>query len=237
MTSSAADAYKLLVVNPNTSVAATDLILRHVQQILQEGVQISAITAKTGSSTICSEVSYAAATGALVDTVREYLDQPNSEPPDAIIIGCFGDPGIFALREYLTERGLTIPAFGLAEASMRKAAKYPGKFVIITGGQAWGPILTRFAKELDLFDRLSRIITVAPNGAQLAADRSAAVELLRNSCKQAVLDDKCTCIILGGALLAGMAADFNESDIGVPLIDCVTAGVELVSEFRFQNHA
>ena len=38
---------------------------------------------------------------------------------------------------------------------MREAAR-PGRFAIVTGGAAWGPMLTRLARALELADRLAR---------------------------------------------------------------------------------
>ena len=230
--------FNLLIINPNTSPAATQLILSHVQRIVPNHVNIATATATIGSATICSEVSFAAASFAVVETYRNYANTAGAMQPDAIMVGCFGDPGVFSLREYLTENGLSkIPVLGLAEASMRKAAELPGKFAIITGGAAWGPILTRLAKSLDLKGCLSEVHTVAPNGAQLAANRPAAIALLKESCVQAIISangkaesfsERCSCVILGGALLAGMSSDISEVEIGVPVIDSVTAGVEMI---------
>ena len=231
--------FNLLVINPNTTQSSTELIVNHIKSIVPPSVCVYSATAKTGASVICSEASYARATPAVVDAYIDYVNSDGAVHPDAIMVGCFGDPGVFALREYLRENNITIPVLGLAEAAMRQAASKRGKFVIITGGTAWGPILTRLAKGWELSNFLSSVHTVSLNGAQLAADRPAAISLLAETCTQALIYangkassslEKCTSIILGGALLAGMADDISRFDLGVPVIDSVTAGVEMLAK-------
>ena len=121
-------------------------------------------------------------------------------PPDAVLIGCFGDPGLMALRE-----SSPVPVTGLAEAAFIEAARH-GRFAIVTGGERWAPILQRLAQSLGHASGLAGIHTVAPTGAQLAADPIAARRLLTQACLDAVRQLSVQTVILGGAGLAGMAA-------------------------------
>ena len=72
---------------------------------------------------------------------------------------------------------------------------------------------------------LAGIHTVAPSGAQLAADPVGARRLLGEACRAAAERFQADAVILGGAGLAGMAVDIAAS-VPVPLIDSVTAGAE-----------
>ncbi|WP_010107809.1 aspartate/glutamate racemase family protein, partial [Verminephrobacter aporrectodeae] len=65
--------------------------------------------------------------------------------------------------------------------------------------------------------------TVAPTGAQLAADPEAARALLARACSDAVRQLGVQALILGGAGLAGMAAAV-QPQLDVPVIDSVVAG-------------
>jgi Asp/Glu/hydantoin racemase len=203
---------KLLVVNPNTTAAVSDLLARRVRAAVGAAAEVRAITARFGAAYIASEASYVVAAHAALAACSAHCDAHGR--PDAIIVGCFGDPGVFALRE-----ALALPVFGLAEAAMREAATH-GRFAIVTGGAAWGPMLMRLARALELADRLATVEIVAATGAELAADPERAVALLGDVCARAA--EGVDAVVLGGAALAGMAEAIS-SRLAVPLIDSVDA--------------
>jgi Asp/Glu/hydantoin racemase len=207
---------KLLVVNPNTTVAITELLAQRVRAAVGAAAEVEAITAEFGAAYIASEASFVVAAHAALVACREHSVAHGR--PDAIIVGCFGDPGVFALRE-----ALTVPVIGLAEAAMREAARH-GRFAIVTGGAAWKPMLLRLARGLELAEQLATVAIVAATGAELAADRGRAIEVLGRACRGAASD--CDAVVLGGAALAGMADEIASSispPLGVPLIDSVDA--------------
>lgn len=204
---------RILVINPNTSEGVTALLRTHAQAAAPEA-QVHAVTAPFGAAYIVDERSYAIAAHATLDA---WSAARAGGEPDAVLIGCFGDPGLFALRECST-----VPVAGLAEASFTEAARH-GRFAVVTGGERWGPMLQRLALVLGHGDALAGIHTVAPSGAQLAADPAAARTLLAQACREAAQRFGATSVIVGGAGLAGMAAALQEH-VGVPLIDSVAAG-------------
>ena len=130
---------QLLVINPNTSAHVSALLQQHVQAAAGSHVAVRTATARFGAPYIACEASYAVAAHALLDAWAHDLAQPHSRP-DAVLIGCFGDPGLMALRE-----SSPVPITGLAEASFIEAARH-GRFAIVTGGERWGPMLQRLAQ-------------------------------------------------------------------------------------------
>jgi allantoin racemase len=211
---------RLLVVNPNTSASVSELLQDHVQAAAGSHVRVDTATARFGAPYISDEASYAVASHATLDTWAAALAASLAQgvpPPDAVLIGCFGDPGLLALRE-----SSPVPVTGLAEAAFIEAARH-GRFAIVTGGARWGPMLQRLAQTLGHAHSLAGIHTVVPTGAQLAADPEAARTLLARACQDAVRQMEVQSVILGGAGLAGMAAAIQPA-IGVPVIDSVQAG-------------
>lgn len=206
----------LLVVNPNTSASVTELLQKHVQAEAGLHVRVRSVTARFGAPYISDEASYAVAGHATLDAWAAALVQDQAAP-DAVLIGCFGDPGLLALRE-----SSPVPVTGLAEAAFVEAARH-GRFAVVTGGAKWGPMLQRLAQALGHAQALAGIHTVIPTGAQLAADPSAARQLLTQACQDAVRQMDVQAVILGGAGLAGMAAAI-QPQLGVPVIDSVLAG-------------
>lgn len=209
---------ELLIINPNTSAHVSALLQKHAQVTAGPQVHVRTVTARFGAPYIADEASFAVAAHAALDAWAEHLHSAGRSP-DAVLIGCFGDPGLMALRE-----SSPVPVSGLAEASFFEAARH-GRYAIVTGGQRWGPMLQRHAHALGHAQQLAGIHTVVPTGVQLAADPAAAQRLLAQACQDAVhqLEDV-QAVILGGAGLAGMAA-LVQADVMVPVIDSVTAGV------------
>lgn len=204
-------ARELLVINPNTSESVTHLLCAHVQEELGDSVRVRGVTAAFGAAYIADEASYAVAGHAVL---HAWQAKPSA---DAVLVGCFGDPGLFALREVSS-----VPVTGLAEASFMEAARH-GRFAIVTGGARWEPMLRRLALALGFGETLAGIHTVAPTGAQLAADPAGARGVLAEACEEAARRFGAQAVIVGGAALAGMAGELQAGS-GVPLIDSVRAG-------------
>jgi len=207
---------QLLVINPNTSASVSELLQTHVQQAAGLHVSVRTVTARFGSPYIADEASYAVASHAALDAWAHALVS-ETRAPDAVLIGCFGDPGLMALRE-----SSPVPVTGLAEAAFIEAARH-GRYAIVTGGARWGPMLQRLAQALGQSQQLAGIHTVAPTGAQLAADPVAARTLLAQACRDASRQLGVQAVILGGAGLAGMAA-LVQAEVPIPVIDSVVAG-------------
>ena len=102
---------QLLVINPNTSERVSALLQTHVQTAAGLHVQVRTVTARFGAPYIADEASYAVAAHAALDAWAAALAGPDPAP-DAVLIGCFGDPGLMALRE-----SSPAPVTGLAEAA------------------------------------------------------------------------------------------------------------------------
>ncbi|MDB5802494.1 MAG: Asp/Glu racemase [Rhodocyclales bacterium] len=203
---------RALILNPNTSDSVTAMLIAHVGGMLGSDWQLQGVTASFGAQYIASETAYAVATHATLDSFA----QAQGDAPDAVLIGCFGDPGLEAVREIAN-----IPVIGLAEAAMLEAARY-GRFAIVTGGPRWAPILQRRAQAAGLASQLVHIGILAESGAELAADREAAIALLRHACEETSRVFHPDVIILGGAALAGIG-DILAAQLGMPVIDSVSA--------------
>jgi len=206
---------RILVLNPNTTASVTELVARHAREALGSGFECVPATVRFGPNYISSEAAYAIAGHAALDGVAEF-----GASADAVLLACFGDPGIFALREVCA-----MPVIGLAEAAMREAAAY-GRFSIVTGGVLWKPMLERLAAALGYAERIARIRTITLTGAEIAADPAGAIAFLAAECRAAAADDGACSVILGGAALAGMAAQIAPQ-VSVPVIDSVLAGARV----------
>jgi len=219
-----ADAHRhFLLINPNTNPLTTQRLHDTLVPHLPKGVHLAVRTARFGARYIACEASHAVAAHACLEAWAEYrVAQPG--PLAGVLIGCFGDPGLFALRE-----ASGCPVTGLAEASFIQAAAR-GPFAIVTGGERWKPMLHRLAGSLGYGERLRHVETVAPTGAQLQADPEMALRCLGDACELAARSGAQS-IILGGAGLAGYAQALQARS-PLPLIDSALAGLEVMLQER-----
>ena len=204
----------VLLINPNTTESVTRLMVDVMRPVLGEGIALAARTARLGAPYIASEVSYAVAAHAVLDAWEAFV--ADGGRCDAVIVGCFGDPGVHALRE---AGGL--PVMGLAEAAMREAGTH-GPHAIVTGGLPWRPMLRRFAAAEGLAGDLLDIHVVERSGVELMAQPDGgAGELL--GVIEAAARPPCRAVVIGGAALGGIARQVA-ARVPVPLIDSVQAG-------------
>lgn len=208
---------RILVLNPNTSPEMTALVLRVLAPLTPEGVTLVPATGRFGARYIASRSAGAIAGHAALDAYAEH-----GGDCDAVYLACFGDPGLMALKELAT-----VPVVGMAEAACRQAAERGGRFSIVTGGERWGPILTEFVASLGLGPSLAKVETVAPTGGDIANDPDGSIRLLADACNRTAARDGAGAVILGGAGLAGLAAQV-QPHVDVPVICSTQAGFAAV---------
>lgn len=202
----------ILAINPNTTAVVTALVARHLRDAAPR-VEWRMATGRFGARYVVSEAAFAIAGHAALEAWAE-----QGEGCDAVLLACFGDPGLFALREQSP-----VPVVGLAEASMHAAAERAPRFAIVTGGPRWAPMLERLALCLGFRARLVSVRTTEVTGGQAAAQPDRAVAALAQACREAKDQDGAGAVILGGAGFAGLAARV-EPVAGIAVIDSVLAG-------------
>ncbi len=201
----------LLLLNANTSADMTDRLVAAARDRVATGTEISGCTGRFGAKVIATRASYAIAGHAAIDALAA---QPITA--DAIILACFGDPGLAALRELSP-----VPVIGMAEAACRHAAARVAKFSIVTGGRLWEAMLGEYVASLGLSASLASIRTLAANGGQIADNPAAAEAALLDACDTAIRRDGAELVILGGAGMIGLVERLSDR-VAVPLIDGLT---------------
>jgi Asp/Glu/hydantoin racemase len=205
---------RILLINANTTGAITDRLVAIAQGMAPPGVTFIGATARFGARYIASRAASAVAAHAALDAYALA-----GAGMDAVLIGCFGDPGLDALREVAP-----VPVLGLADAAAEEAARIAPRFGVVTGGAAWGPMLREFYAARGHADRLAGVRTVAPSGGEIARDPEGALTQLAEACIASAAQDGAGAVILGGAGLAGLAVRLA-SRVPVPVICSVEAGV------------
>ena len=207
---------RLLCINPNTTTSVTDLVVATARRSVPAGVAVTGVTGRFGPRYIASRAAAAVAGHAALELLARH-----GADADVVLLACFGDPGLEALKELSP-----VPVVGLAEAASHAACMVARRFGIVTGGERWGPMLEEFVAAQGLSGRLAGVRTVAPTGAAIAQDPDSALAMLAATCREAVEQDGAGAVILAGAGLAGLAGRIAGS-VPVPVICSVEAGVRM----------
>lgn len=203
---------RILLINANTTAAITQRLVDIANGMAPTGVVFTGATGRFGARYIASRAASAIAAHAALDAWAEH-----GAGADAVLIGCFGDPGLDALREVAP-----VPVLGLADAAA--AAAGGRRFGVVTGGAAWKPMLEEFFASRGVGAQLAGVRTVAPSGGEIARDPEAALALLASACRASAEEDGAELVILGGAGLAGLAARLV-GRVPVPVLCSVEEGV------------
>jgi allantoin racemase len=212
-----------MLLNPNASPGITDLIAREAAKLARPGTELVPATGRFGGRYIATRATYAIAAHAALDSWARH-----AAGIDGVLLACFGDPGLAALKELSP-----VPVVGMVEASL--AATGGKRFSIVTGGAAWEPMLREMVALAGAAPRLASIRTVAPTGADIARDPDGALALLAEACSVCVADGAET-VILGGAGLAGLAPRLRPH-LTIELIDGLEAGMAAIQSAVVETRA
>ena len=209
----------LLLINPNTSDQVTATLQRVVGATLGNDWQVVAQSAPFGAPYIACETSYAVGAHAALAVYRSHIEA--GLRPDAVLVACFGDPGVAALQTLAP-----VPVYGLAEASMRHVNDL-GRFAVVTGGAAWEPMIWRLARGLGTMPELVAVQTVSLSGADIMQQPQRATALLAGAVEQAQ-QAGASQVLLGWAGLAGMAPAL-QAQAGLPVHDSVAVSAQVIA--------
>jgi Asp/Glu/hydantoin racemase len=207
---------RILLINPNTTAAITDKVVAAARALAPD-LTFAGVTGRFGARYVASRAAYAIAGHAALDAWADAGDGH-----DAVILACFGDPGLDALRELSSK-----PVVGMADAALHAALQLVRRVSIVTGGARWQSMLQDFVAAQGLRDRVASIRTVAPTGGAIAENPAAAVAVLAEACQRCVADDGAEAVILGGAGLVGLR-ERVQAQVKAPVIDGLAAAIAAV---------
>ncbi|MDN3557909.1 aspartate/glutamate racemase family protein [Halomonas maura] len=206
---------RLLMLNGNTNTAMTDAMASRARAFLGSAVAIRAETVGQGVPYIASRRDCALAAGALVASLEGRADVDH----DAVLLACFGEPGLAAARE-----ACSVPVTGMLEASVLCALQLGARFSIVTPGRRWPRMIEDVLHAMGASRRCLGISAVDIDDLSLPVQRDQA----RARLQAAVADQQARlapdAIIVGGAALAGLAADL-EVGPGCRLVDSLDAAL------------
>ena len=210
------DIRRILVLNPNSSVAVTEAMRRGCEGLtLPPTQEVVFATLAGGPAGIESQRD--------VETVvLPTCDYFHQHPADGYVIGCFSDPALALAREELS-----VPVVGIAESSFLAAMAVGERFGIIAIKDGSIARHKRAVQAMGIFDRMAgdRALGLGIAGL-LDEERSVGriLEVGRLLCRE----DGADALILGCATM-GVYRDRIEAALGVPVIDPTQAAISRIS--------
>lgn len=216
---------KTLYIVPGTGLDAKELDRR--QRILNtmagEGNKVDVKAIREGPLSIETAVDEALC---VPDTLR--LARESESDYDAFIIGCYGDPGIEALR--VTVR---VPVIGPGEASMLCAAPLGHKFSVVTVLPSVFPLIEAIADKFGLLKRLASVRATNLHVLDVVKDPEGSKKVLHKVSREAVEEDGADTLVLGCMSEAFVGADRELSkELGVPVVNPISVSVKMAESLH-----
>ncbi|RAI00158.1 hydantoin racemase [Acuticoccus sediminis] len=140
---------------------------------------------------------------------------------DAVIVGCFSDPGLDAVRERLP-----VPVVGPGEAAMALAIQLGDRFSVISPGSANPARIRARVRHIGLTERYVSCRGMGLRVPDLASRAPGALERIEATAI-ACLEDGADVLVLGCMSMAFLGlTDELQARLGVPVVNPVVAGLK-----------
>ncbi|PHP65378.1 Asp/Glu/hydantoin racemase [Zhengella mangrovi] len=206
---------RMLVVNPNTTASMTRKIGLAAKAAASPGTEILAVNPDEGPASIEGYFDEAMSLAGLIRTVGRHRDA------DAIVIACFDDTGLDAVR-CMTEA----PVLGIGEAAFHAAAMLSNTFSVVTTLSRSIPAIQHNLVRYGLASRCGKVRASEVPVLDLEREGSDACLKISDEIARAIETDRAEAIVLGCAGMTDLAHNLSAQH-GVPVIDGVAAAVSM----------
>ena len=197
---------RILVINPNSSLAVTAAIDASLGPLrIAGGPEIVVDTLRSGPPGIATQIDADSVVLPLAQWVRE-------DSADAFVLACFSDPGLHTVREAAGGR----PVMGIAEWGLLRALTLGERFGIIALSPASMQRQQRYVRQMGLQDRYVGSWPVNASAAETAGE--AIRERLAEAGRHLTTHAGADVVVLGCAGMAGHRAAIQER-IGRPVVE------------------
>jgi len=203
----------VLVINPITSLEMTAAIDRVAQAAAGNSANVVTLRSQQGPHTIEGALDAALGVAGMLEVVAAY-----SYPFDAVVVACFGDPGVDALRLLVR-----VPVVGIGAASFTQAAFIGQHFAIVTPAVGTPERYAAVTAAMGLARQFLGTYQTSLSVADFESGDPVVLETLVFHAQQAVKDGA-ECLLFGCAGIADQIRDIAER-VGVLCIASVAAGV------------
>lgn len=206
---------RILVVNPNSTASMTAKIAAAARGVARPDTQIVATNPTDSPPSIQGFLDAALCVPGLLYEVRKARDF------DAIVVACFDDTGVDALRCVVD-----VPVIGIGEAAYHAAAMVSTKFSVVTTLSRSVAGLEANLLRYGLDRRCGRVRASDVPVLKLEEGDESTIDRIRKEIEAAITEDGAEAIVLGCAGMTDLMSRLSE-EFQVPVIDGVTCGVTM----------
>jgi len=188
----------------------------------QEGTELTVVALPRGPE----HLEYRYYEALVLADILHLIKEAESQGFDAAVISCFYDVGLQAAREVAERMVITAPC----EASAHIAATLGDKFSIIVGRKKWIPEMMENVVRYNMKERLASFKSVDLGVLEFHQDEEVTARRFKDVGREAIERDGAEVIILGCTETHGFHHELQE-DLGVPVIDCMTAALKTAEFF------
>lgn len=204
-----------VVINPNTSEEMSAGIRATAERVFQFPWTSRVVNAPAGPASLESWRDYQLAGTAVLPLIKEHAHA------DGFVLACFGDPGLFALKEISP-----VPVIGIAEAAISLALLLGGRFGILAAmGRATG-LMDEMVRMYGLEQRYAGTLALDMRVGCLEENRLETLAVLERVSTRMVARGA-DVLILGCAGLTSFTRELTER-IPLTIIDPVEAGCRML---------
>ena len=204
---------KLLLINPNTTASMTRKAEVAALRVARPDTELIATNSRSGPPSIEGFYDVAVCVPGLLEEAAQYRDV------DAIIIACFDDTGLDAMRCLFD-----VPVIGIGEAGYHAAAVVAHRFSVVTTLSRSVAGITDNLKRYGLIAKCASVRATDIPVLKLEEGDPACLADIRSEIAAAIEHDKAEAVVLGCAGMADLMQELSE-EFGIPVIDGISCAV------------
>ena len=209
---------KILIINPNSTKAMTELVASEAGRVAHADTEIVAVNPENSPSSIQGAEDGELALPYLFELFDKMLTTQNF---NAVVIACFDDTGLWELKQKSP-----IPVIGIGEAGYHAAMLLARTFSVVTTLPISVPVLEENISNYGISSRCARVRASNVPVLELEANPEISTQKIENEIIAALKEDGASAIVLGCAGMADIASEF-ERKFNVPIIDGVKSAIGL----------
>lgn len=214
----------ILVINPNTSIEMTEDIRKTVEKIKKKDIIVEVQSPDFGPTSLESYYDYALAS---FGSLR--LLEKNKKKYEGILVACFGDPGLYSLKEKMD-----IPVLGIAESSIMLANLLGQKFAILVALNKAVALMGDMLQQYGMSGKCAAIEALNISVEEVEKNKEESIKKLI-LIGEKVLEKGAEVIILGCAGMTGLKEEI-EKELKVPVLDPVEVGYHVLEMLVENNY-
>ena len=205
---------RILLINPNSSVATTEMMVAIARSATVDDVDIDGATATRTPQMIVTPDALDAASTEVLE-----IAQSNRHVCDGVIVAAFGDPGLPGIKAAMKR-----PAVGIGESSMLAAAENGRRFGVATTTPLLEARIDALPDALGLRSRYTGVRFAQGDPQDLMGEPARLRAALAGAVEACIAQDGAEAVIIGGGPLGEAACELQPM-FTVPIIAPIPSAV------------